>query len=90
MPSLQPFLIHFLGFNVLFGALIGALTARAPAFTALGMPSFLWLVAGLFAFEMTAGLILKAHPSTLLTMPWRAAGLAVSFACCYGTLALMA
>jgi hypothetical protein len=90
VPSLQPVVIHLLAFNALFGALIGALTARSPTFAALGIPSFLWLVAGLFAFEMGVGLILKAHPSTLLTMPWRAAGLAVAFASCYGTLALMA
>jgi hypothetical protein len=89
VPSLQPVVVHLLAFNALFGALIGALTARSPAFTALGMPSFLWLVAGLFAFEMGAGLILKTHPAGLLTMPWRAAGLAVAFASCYGTLALM-
>jgi hypothetical protein len=89
MPPIQPILVHFLAFNTLFGLAIGAATARVPAFTALGMPPFLWLVAGLFAFEMGAGLILKTHPSALLTMPWRAAGLAVSFACCYAAMALM-
>jgi hypothetical protein len=76
-------------FNAIFGALIGALTARVPAFSAFGVPSFLWLVAGLFAFEMAAGLALKAHPSTLISMPWRVAGLILSFASCYATLALM-
>lgn len=89
MPPIQPILFHFLAFNALFGLVIGAATARVPAFTALGMPSFLWLVAGLFVFEMGAGLILKTHPSALLTMPWRAAGLAVSFVCCYATITLM-
>ena len=89
MPSLPPILFHFLGFNVIFGILIGAVSARVPAFSTLGIPSFLWLVAGLFAFEMGAGLVLKAHPAALLTMPWRVAGLVVSFLCCYATLALM-
>ena len=89
MPSLPPILIHFLAFNVLFGILIGVSTARVPAFTAIGIPSFLWLLAGLFAFEMTAGLILKTHPSALLIMPWRVAGLALAFLCCYTTLAIL-
>ena len=89
MPSLQPLTVQFLAFNALFGILIGATSARVPAFSTLGVPSFLWLIAGLFAFEMTAGLILKAHPSALLTMPWRVAGLIVSFACCYAALALL-
>jgi hypothetical protein len=38
---------------------------------------------------MGAGLILKTHPSALFTMPWRAAGLAVSFVGCYVAIALM-
>jgi hypothetical protein len=89
MPPIQPILVYLLAFNALFGLLIGAATARVPAFTTLGMPSFLWLVAGLFAFEVGAGLIFKTHPSALLTMPWRAAGLAVSFVCCYTAIALL-
>jgi hypothetical protein len=89
VPSFPPYAVNFLAFNAVFGTLIGAVTARVPAFAALGMPSFLWLVAGLFAYEMGAGLVLKTHPSALLTMPWRAAGLVTSFLCCYATLALM-
>jgi hypothetical protein len=89
VPSIQPILVNFLAFNAVFGILIGLLTARVPAFQAIGIPSFLWLVAGLFAFEMTAGLLLKAHPSTLLTMPWRVAGLVLAFLCCYATIAVM-
>src|SRR5262245_56747578 len=58
MPSAQRIRIYLVLFNLLFGSLIGALTARVPAFTSLGMPPFLWLVAGLFAFEMCAGLLL--------------------------------
>jgi hypothetical protein len=81
--------ILLLLFSVVFGVLVGLLTVRVPAFTALGMPSFLWLVAGLFAFEMLAGLFLNAHPSALLTMPWRAGGLALSFLCCYAAIALL-
>lgn len=90
MPSFQPILLHFLTFNALFGILIGLLTARVPAFTSVGIPSFLWLVAGLFAFEMIAGLVLKTHPSTLLTMPWRAGGLVLAFLSCYATIAMLA
>ena len=88
MPSAHRIRIYLVVFNVLFGGLIGVLTARVPAFSSLGMPSFLWLVAGLFAFEMVAGLLLDAHPATLLSMPWRAAGLALAFASCYAAMAL--
>jgi hypothetical protein len=86
LPWFQPL---FVAVNAAFGILVGALSARVPAFTALGIPSFLWLVAGLFASEMSAGLIFKAHPAALLSMPWRAAALAVSFIACYATLALL-
>jgi hypothetical protein len=89
VQSIPPVLFHFLGFNALFGILIGALTARVPAFAAIGLPSFLWLVAGLFAFEMAAGLLLQKHPSTLMTMPWRVGGLVLAFVCCYTTLAML-
>jgi hypothetical protein len=89
MASFDLVRILLLLFSVAFGALVGVLTVRAPAFTALGMPSFLWLVAGLFAFEMSAGLLLSTHPSSLLTMPWRAGALALSFLCCYAAIALL-
>jgi len=89
MASFDLVRISLLVFSVAFGFLVGVLTVHVPAFTALGMPSFLWLVAGLFAFEMLAGLLLNAHPSALLTMPWRAGGLALSFLCCYAAIALM-
>ena len=89
MPSAHRIRIYLVVFNLLFGSLIGALTARVPAFANLGMPPFLWLVAGLFAFEMCAGLLLGAHPATLLSMPWRAAGLAVSFVSCYAAISTM-
>lgn len=73
MPALSPFAIVFVLFNAVFGVIIGVLTARVPSFGALGIPSFLWLVAGMFAFEMAAGFALNAHPSSLITMParWR-------------------
>jgi hypothetical protein len=89
VPSFPPILVHLLAFNLLFGTLIGVLNARVPTFTAIGVPSFLWLVAGLFAFEMVAGLVSKTHPSALMTMPWRAAGLVLAFVCCYATISLL-
>jgi len=89
MISFDPVRTSLIAFNILFGILVGVLTARVPAFTALGMPAFLWLVAGLFAFELAAGLILNAHPSTILTMPWRAGALALAFLSCYGAIALL-
>jgi len=89
MASFDLVRILLLLFSVAFGVLVGVLSVRVPAFTGLGMPSFLWLVAGLFAFEMSAGLLLNAHPSSLLSMPWRAGALALSFLCCYATIALL-
>jgi len=78
MPSAHRIRNYLVVFNLLFGSLIGALTARVPAFSSLGVPPFLWLVAGLFAFEVCAGLLFDAHPATLLSMPWRAAGLGIA------------
>ena len=89
VPPFPPITFLLLGFNAIFGTLIGTLTARVPTFSAIGIPSFLWLVAGLFAFEMIAGLVLQTHPSALVTMPWRVAGLVTAFVCCYATLALL-
>ena len=89
MASFDLVRILLLVFSIAFGLLVGVLTIHVPAFTALGMPAFLWLVAGLFAFEMLAGLLLNAHPASLLTMPWRAGGLALSFLCCYAAIALL-
>ena len=89
MISFDPVRTSLVAFNILFGILIGVLTARVPAFTALGMPAFLWLVAGLFAFELAAGLFLNAHPSSLVTMPWRAGALVLAFLSCYGAIALL-
>ena len=89
MTSAQRVRISLLVFNALFGVLIGVLTVRVPAFTALGMPAFLWLVAGLFAFELVAGLIFNVHPATLLTMPWRAGALVLSFLGCYAVIAAL-
>jgi hypothetical protein len=89
MTSVQRLRLYLIAFSVLFGLLVGVLTVRVPAFSALGMPSFLWLVAGLFAFEMLAGLALNAHPTTLLSMPWRAGALALSFSSCYATMAVL-
>jgi hypothetical protein len=86
MPHISSFKIIFLIYNFAVGLLVGTLAAGSPVFATLGVPTFLWLVAGLFAFEMLAGLAMKTHPSTLITMPWRIAGLMVSFAACYLTL----
>ena len=53
------------------------------------MPSFAWLVLGMLAFELVAGLVLKAHPSAILSMGWRIAGLLVSFVVCYAGVAML-
>ena len=56
--------------------------ARSPQFAALSVPTFVWLVLGMLAFELLAGLALKAHPSTIVSMPLRFAALMLSFAVC--------
>jgi hypothetical protein len=89
MPSLSATQLLFLVYNAATGLLIGALSARIPAFAGLGIPTFAWLVLAMLAFEMLAGLVLKAHPSTIIAMPLRLAGLMASFACCYAILAVL-
>ena len=69
--------------------LVGWGSARNPFFAGLGIPSFAWLVLGMLAFELVAGLVLKAHPSTILSMGWRIAGLLVSFAVCYASVGIL-
>ena len=65
MPHISSFQVIFLIYNLAVGFLVGTLAAHSPVFATLGIPTFLWLVAGLFAFEMLAGLAMKTHPSTL-------------------------
>jgi hypothetical protein len=89
MRALSPLTIGVVVFSVLFGSAIGALTARVPAFGSIGIPSFLWLVAGQFAFEMLVGIALRAHPSVLIAMPLRFAALVLSFLSCYATVAIL-
>jgi hypothetical protein len=69
--------------------LVGWGSARSPFFTGLGIPSFAWLVLGMLAFELVAGLVLRAHPSAILSMGWRIAGLLVSFAVCYAGVVML-
>ena len=73
----------------MLGLLVGWGTARSPVFAGLGLPAFAWLVLGMLAFELLAGLALKAHPAALLPMGWRLAGLLVAFAACYGSMTLL-
>ena len=89
MYALSPLTIAFVFYSILFGVVIGTLTAPVPALDALGIPSFLWLVAGQFAFEMFAGIAFGAHPSALIAMPLRLGALVLSFISCYTTLALL-
>jgi hypothetical protein len=43
----------------------------------------------MLAFELLCGLVLRAHPATILSMGWRMAGLLVSFVVCYATVAML-
>jgi hypothetical protein len=81
--------LAFLTYNAVIGMLVGWGSARSPFFTGLGIPSFAWLVLGMLAFELVAGLVLKAHPSAILSMGRRITGLLVSFAVCYAGVAML-
>jgi hypothetical protein len=85
--SVQEFL--FLVANAVIGFVVGSAVARSPQFAAFRIPTFVWLVLGMLAFELLAGLALKAHPSTIVSMPLRFAGLIVSFVVCYVTLGVL-
>ena len=69
--------------------LVGWGSARSPFFAGLGRPLFAWLVLGMLAFELAAGLALRAHPATFLSMGSRRAGLLVSFVVCYSTMEIL-
>jgi hypothetical protein len=83
MPGLSRIQLAFLCANAVLGLLIGLATARTTALGLLKIPTFLWLVAGLFGLEMLAGRLARAHPATIVSMPIRVAALFVSFAACY-------
>lgn len=79
----------FLATNALIGLAVGTAAARSQQFAALGVPNFAWLVGGMLALEVLAGLALKAHPSNLISMALRIAALVASFAVCYITLEVL-
>jgi len=69
--------------------IVGTAAALSPAFAALGIPTFAWLVVGMLIVEVLAGLALKTHPSAIVTMPTRVAGLMTSFVVCYVMLGVL-
>jgi len=86
MPPVSAFQLVLLAYNLALGLAVGTSAARSTIFANLGIPTFMWLLVGLLAFEVVAGLVMNKHPATLLSMPWRIAGLSASFAACYLTL----
>jgi hypothetical protein len=89
MPRPSVGQILFVAINALIGLSVGAAAVLSPAFAALNVPTFAWLVIGMLLVELLMGLALKAHPSALISMPLRIAGLATSFVVCYATLGLL-
>jgi len=89
MPSVTPLQLVFIAYNAAAGLLVGLLSAFSPAFERLNIPVFGWLIAAMFAFELVAGLVLKVHPSTAISMLVRMAALVISFAICFLTLATL-
>ena len=88
MPRISPGQILFLAINAIIGLCVGT-AALSPAFAALGIPTFAWLVVGMLLVEVLAGLALKTHPSAIVTMPIRIAGLITSFVVCYVMLGVL-
>jgi hypothetical protein len=86
MPRLSTLQVLFLVVNAAIGLAVGTAAARSPRFVALQIPTYAWLVLGMLAFELLAGLALKTHPAAAVSMPLRVAGLVVSFVTCYITL----
>jgi hypothetical protein len=89
MPQISPGQILFVSINAIIGLCVGAAVALSPAFAALGIPTFAWLVVGMLLVEVLAGLALKTHPSAIVTMPIRIAGLITSFVVCYVMLGVL-
>jgi len=89
MPRISPGQILFVAINAIIGLCVGTAAALSPAFSALGIPTFAWLVVGMLLVEVLAGLALKTHPSAIVTMPTRVAGLMTSFVVCYVMLGVL-
>jgi hypothetical protein len=89
MPQLSVGQLLFLAINAIIGLFIGTAAALSPGFAALRIPTFAWLVAGMLLVEVLAGLVLKSHPSAIVTMPIRVAGLITSFVVCYVMLGVL-
>jgi hypothetical protein len=89
MPRISPGQILFLAINAIIGLCVGTAAALSAAFAALGIPTFAWLVVGMLIVEVLAGLALKTHPSAIVTMPTRVAGLMTSFVVCYVMLGVL-
>jgi hypothetical protein len=89
VPQLSLRDIAFLAANALIGLAVGVASARSSLFQTLQIPAFAWLVAGMFLLELIAGLVLKMHPATMVSMPLRVAALVVSFLICYVVLAAL-
>jgi hypothetical protein len=83
MSGLSQMQIFFLAVNAALGLAVGTVAARSPDAAPLQLPAFAWLVAGMFLFELVAGFLLKKHPSAIISMPVRVAGLVVSVVLCY-------
>jgi hypothetical protein len=89
MPRPSALQILFLAVNAAIGLAVGTAAARSPQFVALQIPTFAWLVLGMLAFELLAGVALKMHQAAVVSLPLRLAGLIVSFVVCTITLGLL-
>jgi hypothetical protein len=89
MPALSRLQIVFLAYNASVGVLVGILSARASWFEGLGLPAFAWLIAAMFVFEVIAGLLLREHPSTAITMGTRIAAIGISVCACFLILGIL-
>ena len=79
----------FLAVNATIGLAVGAAAARSPQSMPFQIPTYAWLVLGMLVFDLLAGLALKTHPATVVSMPLRMAGLALSVVVCYVVLGVL-
>ena len=79
MQDITPTSALFVAVNAALGALIAILTQALPAFKALPVPTFAWLVIALFLADLAFGALRGVHPSQNLTMPVRLVALIASY-----------
>lgn len=80
----------FVVVNAILGASVAVLAHAVPAFSAIPIPTFAWLVIALFLADVAFGALRGTHPAATLTMPARLVALIASYGANFLTMALLA